>query len=229
MAVERSPLSRRTLLRAATQGAALVAFPALLGFAPAPVPLSPTVPVTAPRGKIIMIIRHGEKPSKAAVPVGIDLSGQPDTHSLTEQGWIRAANLPRLFVPEQGRAALPRPSMIYASGTGDGGTEGNRPRQTVRPLAMALRVPVDTSFSRGDESRLVAHAAAQQGPTLICWQHGEIPAMAAAFGRAAPVPPRDWPDSRYDVVWKFTSTGTGWRFEQMPERLLPGDSATGIA
>ena len=231
MAVERSPLSRRSLLRVATQGAALAAFPALLGFAPGPAPLPPTAPVTAPRGKVVMIIRHGEKPSKSAIPVGINLAGQPDTRSLTEQGWIRAASLVGLFVagPGTGRTALPRPSTIYASGTGDGAVEGNRPRQTVRPLAMALRVPVDTSFSRGDESRLIAHAAAQPGPTLICWQHGEIPSMAAAFGGAVPAPPRTWPDDRYDVVWTFTSTGTGWRFAQVPERLLPGDAATGIA
>ncbi len=255
MAVVRSPLSRRTLLRV---GVALAAFPALLGFAPvpaptpqaptpeasapqaptalaptapAPVPLTPTLPVTAPRGKVIMIIRHGEKPAKSALPVGIDLLGRPDTHSLTEQGWIRAASLVGLFVPRpgSGRATLPRPSRIYASGTGDGGVEGNRPRQTVRPLAMALRVPVDTSFSRGDESRLIAQAATQPGPTLICWQHGEIPTMAAALARTAPAPPRTWPDDRYDVVWTFTSTGTGWRFEQVPERLLPGDAASGIA
>jgi broad specificity phosphatase PhoE len=193
--------------------------------------LPPAAPVTAPAGKVIMVIRHGEKPSRAALPFGIDLAGQPDTHSLTEQGWIRAASLVGLFVPRpgSGRAALPRPTMIYASGTGDGNTEGNRPRQTVRPLAMALRIPVDTSFSRGDESSLVARAASQPGPTLICWQHGEIPTMATAFASATPAPPRSWPDDRYDVVWTFTSTGTGWRFQQVPERLLPGDAPTGIA
>lgn len=236
MAVERSPLSRRTLLRVASQGAALVAFPALLGFAPGPTPpvpapLSPTAPVTAPRGKVIMIIRHGEKPTKAAVPFGIDLAGQPDTHSLTEQGWIRAASLVGLFVPRpgSGRAALPRPSMIYASGTGDGGAEGNRPRQTVRPLAMALRVPVDTRFSRGQESRLVAQAASQPGPTLICWQHGEIPAIAQAFGNVTPTPPDTWPDDRFDVIWKLTATGTGWTFAQVPELALPGDQTQPIS
>lgn len=178
-----------------------------------------------------MIIRHGEKPTKAPVPVGIDLMGQPDTHSLTEQGWIRAASLVGLFVPRpgSGRAALPRPRMIYASGTGDGGGEGNRPRQTVRPLAMALRVPVSTAYSRGDEARLITRAASEPGPTLICWQHGEIPTMAAALADVAPAAPKSWPDDRYDVVWTFTSTGTGWRFYQVPEQLLPGDAATGIA
>lgn len=218
------------MLRTATQGAAIAAFPALLGFAPSPRPLLPAATVTARAGKVIMVIRHGEKPSKAALPVGIDLSGQPDSHSLTEQGWIRAAGLIGLFVPRPGSrgAALPRPRTIYASGTGGGAVEGNRPRQTVRPLAMALRVPVDTSFSRGGEARLVAQAASQPGPTLICWQHGEIPTMAAAFGRLAPAAPRTWPDDRFDVVWTFTSTGTGWRFEQVPERLLPGDGTTVI-
>jgi hypothetical protein len=52
--------------------------------------------------------------------------------------------------------------------------------------------------------------------------------MAAAFGSLAPAAPRTWPDDLYDVVWTFISTGTGWRFAQVPERLLPGDAATGI-
>jgi broad specificity phosphatase PhoE len=219
------------VLRAAGLGAALAAFPALLGFAPSPRPPVAGVPVTAPRGKVILIIRHGEKPTKAPVPPGIDLAGEPDTRSLTEQGWMRAASLVGLFVPrpDSGRAALPRPRMIYASGTGDGGGEGNRPRQTVRPVAIALHVPVDTTFSRGDEVRLITRAAAEPGPTLICWQHGEIPTMAATFANVAPAASRTWPDSRYDVVWAFTSTGSGWRFQKVAEQLLPGDATTGIA
>jgi hypothetical protein len=37
-----------------------------------------------------------------------------------------------------------------------------------------------------------------------------------------------WPDDRFDVVWVFTATDTGWRFDQVPELLLPGDANSGL-
>jgi hypothetical protein len=172
-----------------------------------------------------MVIRHGEKPASKTI-AGIDLNGLPDTHSLNLRGWTRAAYLPDLFLPldDGGQPTLPTPNVIYASGEGAGDGEGTRPRQTVGPLAAALGIGVDTSFSRGQEADLVAQAAQQPGPVLICWQHQSIPAIGAAFGQVSPAPPSAWPDEQYDVVWAFGSTGGGWQFAQVSEGLLPGDS-----
>lgn len=227
--------SRRAAFRAITVGAAVVAFPALLGCTPSPHRPVPSKKgggsggdVTAASGSLIMVIRHGEKPaSKSAA--GIDLNGLPDTHSLTEQGWLRAAYLPDLFVQfdDGGRPILPTPSIIYASGQGEGDGEGTRPRQTVGPLAAALGITVDTTFSRGQESDLVAQAATEPGPVLICWQHESIPAIGAAFGQVSPSPPNAWPDEDYDSVWAFGSTGVGWQFAQVSEGLLQGESGFG--
>lgn len=229
--------SRRVALRAFTTGAAVIAFPALLGCAPGPGRPAPSKrsggdggggAVTAPAGTLIMVIRHGEKPaSKSAA--GIDLNGQPDTHSLTEQGWMRAAYLPDLFVASDdgGQPTLPSPNVVYASGPGAGDGEGTRPRQTVGPLAAALGIAVNTTFSRGQEADLVAAAASEPGPVLICWQHQSIPAIGAAFGNVSPAPPTTWPDEQYDMVWAFGSTGGGWQFAQVSEGLLPGDSGVG--
>jgi hypothetical protein len=223
-----SPPTRRSVLRTLSAGAAVAAFPALLGCAPAPSRKGSTGGgVTAPAGTLIMVIRHGEKPaSKSAA--GIDLDGRPDTHSLTELGWMRAAYLPDLFTPsEDGGSVLPSPTVIYASGPGAGDGEGTRPRQTVGPLAAALGIAVDTEFSRGQEPDLVAAATSQPGPVLICWQHQSIPAIGAAFGNVSPSPPDTWPDEQYDMVWAFGSTGDGWQFAQVSEGLLPGDSGLG--
>lgn len=230
MPEDRSLPNRRAALRTLTAGAAVIAFPALLGCAPAPSRKGGAGGggVTAPAGTLIMVIRHGEKPaSKSAA--GIDLNGLPDTHSLTEQGWMRAAYLPDLFEPgdDGGGPVLPTPNVIYASGPGAGDGEGTRPRQTVGPLAAVLGIAVDTEFSRGQEADLVAAAAAQPGPVLICWQHQSIPAIGAAFGNVSPAPPSMWPDEQYDVVWAFGSTGDGWQFAQVSEGLLPGDSGAG--
>jgi hypothetical protein len=85
---------------------------------------------------------------------------------------------------------------------------------------------VDTTFGKGQEDALVAKVVSEPGPTLICWQHGEIPAIAEAFGAVGPVtpaPPSAWPGMRYDVIWTLTATATGWTFGQQPELLLPGD------
>lgn len=135
-----------------------------------------------------------------------------------------------LFTPDGARAGLSTPTVIYASGLGAGDGEGTRPRETVGPLAAQLGIPVDTTFSRGQETQLAALAATGPGPTLICWQHESIPAIGAALTPATPAPPTVWPDDRYDVVWVFTATGTGtWRFDQVAERLLPDDGATGFS
>jgi hypothetical protein len=231
-------LDRRALLRAITGATALGAFPALLGCASIPTKKgnragnagSPSDPVTAAPGTVVMVIRHAEKPTKSgAGSTGTSLTGATDVHSLTERGWTRAADLVALFTQGGGRVALPVPNVIYASGLGAGDGEGTRPRQTVGPLAAQLGIPVDTTFSRGQEAALARQAATQAGPTLICWQHESIPAIGAAFAPDTPAPPTVWPDDRFDVVWVFTATDSGWRFEQVPERLLPDDGDSGFS
>lgn len=227
-----SLLTRRTALRAIGTGAAVAVLPALMGFAPAPVKKPAGRGVSAAPGTLVMVIRHGEKPEPPSSAIGIDLNGQSDSHSLTKVGWTRAVYLIDLFAPQagSGQSALPSPRVIYASGMGGKPGQGTRCRQTVGPLAAQLGIPVNTSFARGEETDVVAAAAAQRGPTLICWQHGELPGMAAAFGQVSPAPPKDWPDNRYDVVWAFTAMESGgWEFAEVPQRLLPGDSDRGFA
>lgn len=177
--------------------------------------------------QLVMLIRHGEKPD--GDNPGIDAEGKEDDSSLTQVGWNRAHRLVDLFDPAQGvpRPGLARPVAIYAAGANDNG-EGTRTRETVTPLAEKLGIPVDTSFGKGDAEALVDHVTAQPGPTLISWQHGELPAIAAAFPGVTPTPPSEWPDDRFDMVWTFTKTGDGWRFAQVPELVLPHDQATAI-
>jgi len=182
-----------------------------------------TTPATPAR--TIMIIRHGEKPAGGGS--GIDAAGRPDTHSLTSRGWQRASGIARLFAGSDrpSRPGLARPKTIFAAAANDQG-EGTRTRETVGALAGRLGLPVNSSFGKGDEAALArqAIAASSKGPVLISWQHGEIPAIAEAFHTVGPPPPAQWPDSRYDMVWTLTDTGQGWKFSQVPEMVLPGDS-----
>jgi hypothetical protein len=182
---------------------------------------------TPATGTVVMVIRHGEKPSGS--DDGIDAQGKKDDSSLTATGWQRAEKLADLFDPTSGPlgAGLARPAAIYAAGANDDG-EGRRTRETVAPLAQRLGIPVNTDYGKGDEKKLVREVTAQPGPTLICWQHGELPGVAAAFPDVTPTPPKDWPSDRFDVIWTFTKTADGWRFAQLPELVLPQDQNTVI-
>lgn len=184
---------------------------------------------SAPTGKLVMIIRHGEKPKKKNGAPGIDAQGKVDDHSLTPVGWQRARALADVF-DGQGPApqGLVKPATIYAAGSRPEG-EGARTRETVMPLAEKLGVPVNAAFGKGEEEALAQSVAREPGPTLISWQHSEIPSIAEAFGVVNPAPPSDWPDDRYDVVWRLEKTPAGWQFAQIPQMVLPGDQAVAIA
>jgi hypothetical protein len=183
------------------------------------------MPAAATTTNSIMIIRHAEKPSGSGAPHGIDADGKHDSHSLTVRGWMRAGALVQLFAPSVGtiRPGLARPSAIYASDSS--GTEGQRPRETVTPLAARLGLPVSTQYARGSEPELAKACVSRPGPTLICWQHGEIPAILAEFGRIRPAAPKKWPGNRFDLVWILTPSRDGWTFTQVPQLVLDGDSS----
>jgi broad specificity phosphatase PhoE len=188
------------------------------------VPSAAPSPTAIASTEVVMVIRHGEKPDGSQK--GVDADGAEDDSSLTPTGWDRARRLADLFDPERAfpRPGLARPTTIYAAGVTDD-AEGQRTRETVAPLADALGVPVNTEYGRGEEKELVDQVTARPGVTLVSWQHGGITEIADEFPDVTPEPPQEWPDDRFDVVWVFTRTADGWHFSQVPELVLPQDSA----
>ena len=178
----------------------------------------------------IMIIRHGEKPAGSQKSSGVDATGSQSPGSLSVRGWQRAGALVGLFDPAAAdpiRAGLSRPRSIYAAKPD--GDAGQRPSQTVTPLADRLGLTVNTTYAKGNVQALVQDITAVHGTVLVCWQHEEIPALAAALGPVTTPVPTNWPDDRFDLVWAFTRVATGWSFRQVPQLLLAGDHADPIS
>ena len=164
----------------------------------------------------ILILRHGEKPGD---PEQND--GGPD---LSVRGYERAAAL-AYCVPDQ----FGKPDILFAT---QASKHSNRPRETLRPLAEALGLNIHCGYADGEFGQLAEHilssgkCAGQR--VLVCWHHGEIPALAQALGG---LPPESkWPGKIFDRVWRLTyGKGCGQpprdiAVDNLPQRLLYGDS-----
>src|SRR5579871_5650522 len=169
----------------------------------------------------ILLIRHAEKPDERSY--GVSPSGAGDEKSLTVRGWQRAGALVCLLSPLGTLTKDSTPQFIFASHS-----SSERPQQTVQPLAEKLGIVVNLDYGKGDEVKLAAAAKACGGVTLISWQHEYMTAVANAVLGDNRTAPQEWPKDRFDVVWVFdldVSTSK-YRFAQVPQLLLAGDSAT---
>ena len=173
---------------------------------------------------VIMIVRHGEKPTHhSGSAEGVLPDGSRDGQSLTVHGWVRAGALIELFAPSWGEppAGLRRPSAVYAASCAGG--RSKRALQTVLPLAARLGVPVVQRFGHGDEKHLAHELAAGSGVSVVSWHHEGITTLVGHLGEVEPAPPSEWPDDRFDMVWVFSRDGQAWRFDQVPQLLVSGD------
>lgn len=190
----------------------------------------------------IYIIRHGEKLGDATS----DKDGGPD---LSIQGSARAAALPSLFVPtdvscpltagtgsftgqyatvSKVKSASPRfqtPVVIFAT---EKSNSSNRPVETVTPTSVALSLAINSNGYPNSSAGIAALAKAVLGGqytgkvVLICWHHGEIPAVATALGVSNP--PK-WQSTVFDLVWEITYSDEGKaNLAVHHQKLLYGDT-----
>ena len=180
---------------------------------------------------VVMLIRHAEKPVENALPVGVMEDGDVDGESLTPRGWQRAEALVAFFVgagTRPGSSGLPVPSQLFASKVGPLGSS-RRSLETLQPLAKRLGLQVDTRFLKEQIGPLAQAILAAEGVVLVSWEHHLIPSLAAMLISQPMLVPHIWPDDRFDVVWVFErGGGTGFRFHQVAEGLLAGDSMAPI-
>lgn len=175
----------------------------------------------------IMIIRHAEKPVPDRTE-GVRWRGISDPESLAPLGWQRAGALVHFF-EQPASAHIERPDHLFAVRFDRARIDSSRrSKQTLRPLAQKLGLPVNDRFGKEQEKCLVQAFAALSGTVLVAWSHENILQIVDALGATA-MTPGTWPDERFDVVWVFDRQAGQMTFTQVPQCLLAGDSLSGVA
>ncbi len=154
-------------------------------------------------------------------------TAKKDKESLSVRGWQRAGALVRLFAPNDARFAHPalaRPQILFACKAA--ATDPSlRPQHTLLPLADLLQVEFNRDFFESEERALVRTVLEAPGPALIAWKHVTMHVIANEILGNKTTAPQHWPYSCYDIVWVFDRRDGVWTFSQIPQLLLPGDSA----
>lgn len=166
----------------------------------------------------VVLIRHAEKPA--------------DGPELSAQGFRRADALVKLFKNSPALNRYGTPAAIYAAAPKHEDSSV-RSIQTVTPLARALRIDIDTRFTRGQTNKIVRDImedpAYDGRMVLVCWQHTNLVEIAqnlAAYNNSPRLDlPLVWPDGSFDRAWILDlKNGRVTAFKDLPQRLLPGDS-----
>lgn len=187
----------------------------------------------------VLLIRHAEKP----------LPPDKEGIHLNMQGRQRAHALVPFFMEDPRMTELGTPVVIFAQKPK---TKKNsrRPIETVKPLAEALGLEVNTTFHRDQVKALVDEILMNpeyEGKTvLVCWGHEFLGKIATALGVDPNVSTTwgrviydtiatsisgdtkekrlKWPKT-YDRVWVISYHDNGEvEFKDIPQRLLYGDS-----
>ena len=168
-----------------------------------------------PKDAVVLIIRHAEDGG-----TGRDLA---------PRGHERAEAYKNYFLNLTADSKRLEPNVVLAA---KDSKQSHRPRLTVEPFAKAAKLPIDTRFGNNQSIELAAVLRANhQGKViLICWRHGNIPALLRALG-AKPedlLPRGKWPNSVYDWVILLSYDHDGRLIpastRRISEHLMPGDS-----
>jgi len=140
--------------------------------------------------RVTMIIRHGEKIRDGSI-------------NLSPKGEARANCLLNVFGPN---GTFVSPQKIFAQKPTDK-KKSTRPRDTVIPLAKALNLTVDLTFSRHKTKELTDYIKNSTDEiTLISWSKERIPEIVSKLGI---LNPPLW-EKAYDEIWVITDRKTNY-------------------
>jgi hypothetical protein len=168
-----------------------------------------------PKDAVVLIIRHAENPDNG--------------RGLSPRGKDRAKAYKNYFVNFTVDSKRLEPDVIFAA---NDSKHSHRPRLTVEPFAKAAKLQIDTRFTSNQSVELADELRRnQQGKlTLICWRHGNIPALLRALGAnpTSLLPSGKWPGHVYNWVILLSYDQEGRLIpadtKRINEQLLPGDS-----
>jgi hypothetical protein len=128
-------------------------------------------------------MRHAEEPS------------DPKNPDLAMEGRLRADRL-AIFVPVQ----FGEPDFVLSASPNKLSV---RAFLTMRPLSLAIKERIDTSFKANKNLTLATHLFSDSiyvgKLVVICWTHSEIPALANALNARR----RDYPDPWDETVFNL--------------------------
>ena len=168
-----------------------------------------------PKNSVILIIRHAENP--------------PNGHGLSPRGEERAKAYINYFLNFTVDSKRLEPNAVVVAADSK---HSHRPRLTVQPFAKAANLTIDSRFANKQPADLAAalRASYQGKVILICWHHGQIPAVLRALGAdpATLLPGGKWPRDVYDWVIMVSFDENGHLIPEgtrrITEHLLEGDS-----
>jgi hypothetical protein len=168
-----------------------------------------------PKNSVVLIIRHAEDAGRG--------------HGLSARGAERAEAYKNYFQNFMIDSKRREPNDVLVAADSK---QSHRPRLTVTPFAKAAKLPIDSSFGNKQPTDLAAELRANhQGKViLICWHHGQIPAVLRALGAdpATLLPGGKWPGDVFDWVIMANFDENGHLIpestKRINEHLLQGDS-----
>ena len=168
-----------------------------------------------PKNALVLIIRHAENPANG--------------HGLSPRGKERAEAYKNYFLNFTVDSKRREPDVIFVA---TDSKHSHRPRLTVQPFAKAANLPIDNRFANKQPADLAAalRESYQGKVILVCWHHGQIPALLRALGVAPEtlLPNGKWPRDVYDWVIMVSFDENGRVIpestKRISEHLLQGDS-----
>lgn len=162
---------------------------------------------------VILVIRHAEKPASG--------------NTLTPAGEERAKAYVHYFQNYTVDSKPVKISYLFAAADSKGSM---RPRLTLEPLSKAMGMAIDQHFTDKQAAELADELRAKPhgGNIIICWHHGQIPALLQALG-ANPnkiLPGGKWPESIFGwaVQLRYGDQGQLVEAKLIKEKLMPDDA-----
>lgn len=161
----------------------------------------------------VILLRHGEKPSDPA-EVHLSHRGERRAQALVtllgkDCRWTKSAPIVALYATHLTKH-----------------DRSHRTSETLTPLSQHLGLPIESPYKSEEfealARKLLSDSKYDGKTVVVCWTHHDLSQLAGAL-RVRPQPPA-WKDSVFDRLWIIHYTSGKARLEDVPQKLLKGDS-----